>query len=118
MISYGLNFNQPKLLLIDNEIATWMAPGDIPAGSKYAQVISKAVKNCACFVLLLSENAQNSIWVAKETERAVNYRKPIIPVQIEAVKLNEEFEMYISTDQIVAVPKIDNSSPEIKEPLI
>ena len=96
-----------RQLLIDNEIATWMAPGDIPAGSKYAQVISKAVKNCACFVLLLSENAQNSIWVAKETERAVNYRKPIIPVQIEAVKLNEEFEMYISTDQIVAVPKID-----------
>ena len=104
-----------RQLLIDNEIATWMAPGDIPAGSKYAQVISKAVKNCACFVLLLSENAQNSIWVAKETERAVNYRKPIIPVQIEAVKLNEEFEMYISTDQIVAVPKIDNSSPEIKK---
>lgn len=104
-----------RQLLIDNGIATWMAPGDIPAGSKYAQVISKAVKNCACFVLLLSENAQNSIWVAKETERAVNYRKPIIPVQIESVKLNEEFEMYISTDQIVAVPKIDNSSPAIKK---
>ena len=104
-----------RQLLIDNGIATWMAPGDIPAGSKYAQVISKSVKNCACFVLLLSENAQNSVWVAKETERAVNYRKPIIPVQIETVKLNEEFEMYISTDQIVAVPKIDNSSPEIKK---
>ena len=104
-----------RQLLIDNGISTWMAPGDIPAGSKYAQVISKAVKNCACFILLLSENAQNSVWVAKETERAVNYRKPIIPVQIEDVKLNEEFEMYISTDQIVAVPKIDNSSPEIRK---
>lgn len=104
-----------RQLLIDNGISTWMAPGDIPAGSKYAQVISKAVKNCACFILLLSENAQNSVWVAKETERAVNYRKPIIPVQIEDVRLNEEFEMYISTDQIVAVPKIDNSSPEIRK---
>ncbi|WP_418774168.1 protein kinase domain-containing protein [Hominenteromicrobium sp.] len=104
-----------RQLLIDNGISTWMAPGDIPAGSKYAQVISKAVKNCACFILLLSENAQNSVWVAKETERAVNYRKPIIPVQIEDVRLNEEFEMYISTDQIVAVPKIDNSSSEIRK---
>jgi len=104
-----------RQLLINNGIHTWMAPGDIPAGSKYAQVISKAVKNCACFVLLLSENAQNSVWVAKETERAVNYRKPIIPVQIEEFKLNEEFEMYISTDQIVAISKIDNSSPEIKK---
>lgn len=104
-----------RQLLIDNGISTWMAPGDIPAGSKYAQVISKAVKNRACFILLLSENAQNSVWVAKETERAVNYRKPIIPVQIEDVRLNEEFEMYISTDQIVAVPKIDNSSSEIRK---
>jgi len=51
----------------------------------------------------------------KKQNEQVNYRKPIIPVQIEEVKLNEEFEMYISTDQIVAVPKIDHSSPEIKK---
>ena len=32
-------------LLKDCGIETWMAPGDIPAGSKSAQVINRAVKN-------------------------------------------------------------------------
>lgn len=101
-------------LLKDCGIETWMAPGDIPAGSKYAQVISRAVKNCACFILMLSEDAQNSIWVAKEVERAVSYRRPIIPVQLENVVLNDEFELYISTDQVVAIQKVDKETKEIK----
>lgn len=87
-----------------------MAPGDIPAESKYAEVINKAIKNCSCLILMLSEASQDSIWVAKEVERAVHYQKPIVPVQIENVVLNDEFEFYISTDQIAALRKIDESS--------
>lgn len=102
-------------LLKSKGIETWMAPGDIPVGSKYAQVISKAVKDCACFILLLTNAAQNSVWVAKETERAVNYRKPILPLQLEEITLNDDFEMYISTDQLVAIPKIDHLSEEVQK---
>lgn len=100
-------------LLKSEGIDTWMAPGDIPAGSKYAKVINRAVKDCACFILMLSADAQNSPWVPKEVERAVNYRKPIIPVQIEDVVLNDDFELYISTDQIIAIQKIDKGTKEI-----
>lgn len=96
----------------------WMAPGDIPAGSKYAEVINKAIKNCSCLILMLSEASQNSIWVAKEVERAVHYQKPIVPVQIENVILNDEFEFYISTDQIVALKKIDESSAPMRKIMI
>ncbi len=103
-----------KSLFNKNGIETWMAPNDIPAGSKYAEVISKAVKNCSCLVLLLTNNSQNSPWVAKEVERAINYKKVIIPIQLEDVALNDEFEMYISTDQILPIQKIDDSSIEIK----
>ena len=103
-----------KNLFNKNDIETWMAPNDIPAGSKYAEVISKAVKNCSCLVLLLTNNSQNSPWVAKEVERAINYKKIIIPIQLEDVILNDEFEMYISTDQILPIKKIDDSSTEIK----
>ena len=85
-------------LLKSEGVETWMAPKDIPAGSKYAQVINRSIKDCSCFLLMLSNDAQNSVWVAKEVERAVNYRKPVIPVQIENVALNDEFELYISTD--------------------
>ena len=107
-----------NVLLKNDGIKTWMAPGDIPAGSKYAQVINRAVKNCSCMVLMLSNDAQNSVWVAKEVERAVNYRRPIIPVQLEDLVLNDEFELYISTDQLVAVQKIDKETKEIKKLLI
>lgn len=106
--------NAMKKLLERQDVQTWMAPGDIPVGNKYAQVISKAIKSCSCFILMLSNNSQNSIWVAKETERAINYRKPIIPVQLEDLVLNDEFELYISTDQVVAVEKIEEDSNEIK----
>lgn len=104
-----------RSLLIKNKIDTWMAPNDIPAGSKYAQVIGKAVKNCACFVLMLTNDSQKSLWVAKEVERAINYRKTIIPIQLEDIQLNDEFEMYISTDQIIAVRKIDEHTDEIQK---
>ena len=101
------------MLLKKNELSAWMAPGDIPAGYKYADVINKAIKDCSCVILLLSNASLNSVWVPKEVERAVNYRKPIIPVQLEDVILNDEFEMYISTDQVVAVQRFDESSDAV-----
>lgn len=100
-----------------NGVRVWMAPMDIPAGRKYAQVISQAIKGCSGVVLMLSNYAQNSIWVSKEIERAIHYRKLILPVKLENVVLNDEFELYISTDQIVAVPKIDENSEELRRVL-
>lgn len=83
-----------KQLLSKNGISSWMAPGDIPAGSKYAQVINQAIKECACVILVLSDAAQNSPWVSKEIERSVHYRKTIIPIRMEEMVLNDEFEFY------------------------
>ena len=104
-----------KHLFDKNGINSWMAPGDIPAGSKYAQVINKAIKGCSCVVLLLTDASQSSTWVSKEIERAINYKKIIVPMQLEDIVLNDEFEFYISTDQIVAVQLIDEDLPEIKK---
>lgn len=118
-ISYSTK-NQPEAdamrkLLNDAGIRTWMAPSDIPVGKKYAQVITQAIRRCTCCLLILSDDAQNSVWVPKEIERAVHYRKPIFPVQLDGAILNDEFELYISTDQIVAVNKIDRNAPEVKK---
>jgi len=107
-----------KRALNKNGIDSWMAPGDIPVGSKYAEVITKAIKNCACVVLLLTNDALNSVWVPKELERAVHYRKPIISLKLEDIILNEEFEFYISTDQIIAIQKIDENAPDFCKALL
>ena len=106
-----------KNLLNQNNINTWMAPYDIPPGRKYAEMINKAIKGCDCFALLLTNESQDSIWVAKEVERAVHYRKYLLPISLENVVLNDEFEFYISTDQIIPVKTISADSVEIQRVL-
>lgn len=104
-------------LFHSHDIETWMAPYDIPAGSKYASVITKAIRNCSCFVLL-SNDSQESDAVDSEVELAVlHYKKSIITIEIEKVELNDAFTFYIHNKQIIAVHKIDETSKEIKQVL-
>ncbi len=102
-----------KTLFNQNGIKTWMAPGDIPFGSTYTSTINRAIKDSNCFVLLLSENAQGSPWVLKETERAISTGKIIFTVLLDDVPMNDDFEFMLSTSQAVAIRKIDESDGEI-----
>lgn len=87
-----------------NGIDTWMAPYDIPAGSKYAAVITQAIRDCGCFVLLLTNESQSSEAVDSEVElAALTFKKSIITVQLENVILNDSFTFYIHNKQIIAV---------------
>lgn len=99
-----------------HNIDTWMAPYDIPAGSKYAAVITKAIRDCSCFVLLLSNDSQASEAVDSEVElAALTFKKSIITVELEKVILNDAFTFYIHNKQIIAAHKIDKDSREIKQ---
>lgn len=95
-----------KTFLNKHKIETWIAPGDIPAGSQYAQVINQALKNCSGMLLLLTEESQESIWVSKEVERAIHYNKTVIPLQIGKVILNDSFEFYLSSNQVIVAKEI------------
>lgn len=106
-----------RSLLSRRKIDTWMAPYDIPAGSSYAEVIPDALKNCACVVLLLTKDAQQSPWVSKEVERAINYRKTIVPLQLEDIMLNSTFQFFLCDQQIVSLPSVDENSPQMKKVL-
>lgn len=98
------------------EIDTWMAPYDIPAGSKYAAVITNAIRNCACFVLLLSKDSQASEAVDSEVElAALTFKRSIITVQLEDVVLNDSFTFYIHNKQIIAVHSINEASPACRQ---
>lgn len=104
-----------RILFNRNGIETWMAPGDIPFGSTYTSTINRAIKDSSCFVLLLSENAQGSPWVLKETERAISTGKTIFTVLLDDVSMNDDFEFMLSTSQAVAIRKIDESDEKIKQ---
>ena len=118
-ISYSTK-NQEKAdamrnLLHDEKVKTWMAPYDIPAGSKYAHVISDAIENCACVLLLLSEYSQSSEWVDKEVERAVTNKKTIIAMHLDESQLNSGFKFYLGNEQIVPVNMIDRNDSSVQK---
>lgn len=96
-------------------VDTWMAPGDIPAGSNYAGVITKAIKGAECLVLLLTDESQNSTWVDKEVERALSYRKTVIPIAMDDLVLNDSFEFYLSNQQIIPVRQINEDNKELQK---
>ena len=105
-ISYSSkNFKEAstvKEALEKNDISCWMAPDSIPAGSNYSKEIPSGIKNCKIFLLILSDEAQESIWVSREVEQALNDNKTIIPFQIEDFKLNDSFNFYLSQVQRVS----------------
>lgn len=86
-------------ILEQNGIPCWMAPRDIPGGSNYTKEIPVAIRGCQVFVLILSQNAQNSHWVLKEVDAAVNNSKVIIPYMIEDIELNDEFNFLLTGAQ-------------------
>lgn len=77
-------------------ISCWMAPDSIPGGSSYVNEIADAIKNSKVFVLLISEKSQQSPWVSKELDMALNEGKTILPYIIEKCELNESFGFYLA----------------------
>ena len=88
-----------KKVLIENGISCWMAPDSIPGGSSYADEIDDAINNCTVFVLVLSEKAQQSKWVKKELDRAINTSKLVLPFMIENIQLEKAFNFYLTDVQ-------------------
>ena len=121
-ISYSTKDQQSadaiRQLFMKNRIDVWMAPYNIPADGKYAAAITKAIRDCSCFVLLLSEASQSSEAVDSEVQlAAITYKKTVITVQLEDVVLNDAFTFYILNKQIVPVHQINESSDEIRKVL-
>ena len=79
----------------------WMAPEDIPGGSNYAEAIPKGIENCKVLVLILSERAQESIWVRREVESAVEAKKLVIPIKIEKCEMTPQFAFLLADTSII-----------------
>ncbi|MBQ8540094.1 MAG: TIR domain-containing protein [Clostridia bacterium] len=123
-ISYSSKeFNKALLIkeaLSENDISVWMAPESIPIGSNYTKEIPVAIKNCKIFLLILSQNAQNSIWVPAEVENAYKNEKLIFPFIIEDCPLTEQFDFLLSMSQKIeaAQPPIEHRISELVEKVL
>ena len=82
-------------------ITYWIAPDMIPAGSNYAREIPSAIQNCDIFLLVLSKASQQSIWVEKEIDSAIYYRKTIVPFQIDDSPRTDMFRFYLNNVQTI-----------------
>lgn len=94
--------NKVIRLLEKMGVSYWKAPEMIPAGSSYAREIPRAIRECGVFLLILSKDSQESIWVEKEVDSAICYRKSIVPVQIDEQPLNEMFRFYLNNVQTIS----------------
>lgn len=83
-------------------IPYWKAPEHIPAGSNYAREIPKAISECSVFLLLISEESEESIWVEKEVDCAINNRKDIVPLKLMAGEPGEVFRFYLNNVQTIS----------------
>ena len=84
-------------------ISYWKAPEMIPAGSNYAKEIPKAINGCSIFLFVISEASQDSIWVEKEVDMAIGYRKKIVPLKIDMSALNDMYHFYLNNVQLTQV---------------
>ncbi|MBQ9210612.1 MAG: toll/interleukin-1 receptor domain-containing protein [Clostridia bacterium] len=91
--------NWVRSILETNGISCWMAPRDIPGGSSYAAEIPAAIRSCRVFVVILSQKAQESTWVPKELDIAINHHKIIMPFMLEDFQLRDDFNFYLSNVQ-------------------
>ena len=86
-------------------ISCWFAPRDIPPGAAYSSEIPKAIGECTYFVLLLSNEAQNSPFVMLELDQAIKRRKEILPMALEQMDQNESTNFLINAKQAVDATK-------------
>ncbi len=91
--------NWVKTTLETNGISCWMAPMCIPGGSSYAVEIPVAIRNCKVFVLILSKRSQDSKWVPRELDQAINAGKTVLPFMLEDCPLKDDFNFYLTNVQ-------------------
>ena len=92
-----------KKILELNGVECWMAPGSIEPGSNYGVDIPSAIENCGVFVLLLSKDSQESKWVPKELDMAINCGREVFPIYIEKCNLIKPFDFYLTNVQELGI---------------
>src|SRR6202162_6620145 len=83
-------------LLEERGLKCWMAPRDGAAGAVWDEAILDAIERSRVFLLILSNNANQSQFVKNEVNRAFSQSKPIVTFRLEEVVPGRSLELYLA----------------------
>ena len=99
-----------QMVLEDRGVYVWRAPKDVSLGEYYLTEEMQAIEECDAFLILLSNPAQNSEEVKKEFVKAMEIKKPILPIWVESVAdkdINRFYREHLTEYQYRVMPKLD-----------
>jgi hypothetical protein len=76
-------FSQRLVNDLERFYQIWIDKEQLSGGLEWEQMIDKALTECRVFAVIVSENSNNSEWVARETIRAEQLSKYRIPILID-----------------------------------
>lgn len=95
-----------------NGIKCWIAPRDIAPGAAYPSEITRGIKTCKVFLVILTAKSVSSAHVNTETDIAFNDNKIIIPYFVEKADLDDSMAYYLARKQwILGYPDFRKSLP-------
>ena len=83
--------------LEEKGIRCWIAPRDVYGGTEYAEAIIMGIRNCKIMVVLFNKNANDSIYVKNEVERAFNYKSILIPFKVDQTIPSATLELFLGS---------------------
>ncbi len=85
--------------LMGQGLLCWMAPRSIAPGEEYGKAIIAGIEQAKVFVLLYSENSNQSQHVLREVERCVNKNIPLIAYKVGEVQPTKSMEYFLMANQ-------------------
>ena len=86
-------------LFEENGVDCWIAPRDILPGADFDVAILDGIDQCQAMVLILTRDANTSVFVRNEVNRAFSQGKPIITIRMEDIKPGRHLELYLARYQ-------------------
>jgi hypothetical protein len=83
-------------VLESKSIRCWVAPRDIQPGADWGESIIEAIRGARVMVLIFSKNANESVQIKREVERAIHHGVIIIPLRIQDILPSGALEYSIS----------------------
>lgn len=87
------------MVLESMSLSCWIAPRNVPPGSRFPREIIKAIEKSDAFVMVFSKNANASDHVAHEVERAFSKKIRIFPFRIDNQHPTDDLEYFLSITQ-------------------